>query len=125
MSRYGYLISNSPLDFEITRVDCNRFFTIFFKGDNFCDFWFAFLTLCPIQKGFYSKSKELAPIERKFFPFRLINCVGDMTTRQPLWVILCHLPHKGRKEIEEIEEEMKERGSEERGTGMKVKKKKK
>ena len=25
-----------------------------------------------------------------------------------LWVILCHLPEKGRKEIEEIVEEMKE-----------------
>ena len=29
-------------------------------------------------------------------------------TRQPLWVILCRLPEKGRKEIEEIIEEMKE-----------------
>ena len=33
-------------------------------------------------------------------------CWG-LTTRQPLWVILCHLPEKGRKEIEEIVEEMK------------------
>ena len=41
-----------------------------------------------------------------------------LTTRQPLWVILC-LPEKERKEIEE---EMKERVREERGTGMKVKK---
>ena len=32
-----------------------------------------------------------------------------LTTRQPLWVILCRLPEKGRKEIEEIVEEMKER----------------
>ena len=43
-------------------------------------------------------------------------------TRQPLRVILCRLPEKGRKEIEERVEEMKERGREERGTGMKVKK---
>ena len=43
-------------------------------------------------------------------------------TRQPLWVILCRLPEKGRKEIEEIVEEMKEGNSEERGTGMKVEK---
>ena len=35
-------------------------------------------------------------------------CWG-LTTRQPLWVILCRLPEKGRKEIEEIVEEMKER----------------
>ena len=34
-------------------------------------------------------------------------CWG-LTTRQHLWVILCHLPEKGRKEIEEIEW-MKER----------------
>ena len=44
-------------------------------------------------------------------------------THQPLWVILCGLPEKGRKEIEEIVE-MKERDREERGTGMKVKKQK-
>ena len=46
-------------------------------------------------------------------------------TRQPLWVILCRLQEKGRKEIEEIAEEIKERDREERGTGMKVKKQKK
>ena len=46
-------------------------------------------------------------------------------TLQPLWVILCHLPEKGRKEIEEIVDEMKERDREERGTGIKVKKQKK
>ena len=46
-------------------------------------------------------------------------------TRQPLWVILCRLPEKGRKKTEEIVEEMKEMNREERGTGMKVKKQKK
>ena len=46
-------------------------------------------------------------------------------TRQPLRVILCRLPEKGRKEIEERVEEMKERDREERETGMKVKKQKK
>ena len=30
-------------------------------------------------------------------------------THQSLWVILCRLPEKGRKEIDEIVEEMKER----------------
>ena len=40
-------------------------------------------------------------------------CWG-LTTRQPLWVILCHLPEKGRKVIEEIVEEIKERDREER-----------
>ena len=43
-------------------------------------------------------------------------------TCQPLRVILCCLPEKGRKEIEEIVEEMKERDREESGTGVKVKK---
>ena len=51
-------------------------------------------------------------------------CWG-LTTRQPLWVILCRLLEKGRKEIEEIIEEIKERNREERGTGMKGKKPKK
>ena len=37
------------------------------------------------------------------------------TQLQPLWVILCHLPKKWRKEIEELVEEMKNRGREERG----------
>ena len=40
-------------------------------------------------------------------------------------VILCRLPEKGRKVIEERVEEIKERDREERGTGMKVKKVKK
>ena len=48
-----------------------------------------------------------------------------LTTRQPLWVILCRFPEKGRKEIEEIVEEMKQRDREERRTEMKVKKQKK
>ena len=51
-------------------------------------------------------------------------CWG-LTTRQPMRVILCRLPEKGRKEIEERVEEMKERDREERGPGMKVKKQKK
>ena len=42
-----------------------------------------------------------------------------------MWVILCRLSEKGRKEIEEIVEEMKERDGEESGTGVKVKKQKK
>ena len=39
-------------------------------------------------------------------------CWG-LTTRQPLLVILCRLPEKGRKEIEEIVEEMKRTGKKE------------
>ena len=32
-----------------------------------------------------------------------------LITRQRLWVILCRLPENGRREIEEIEEEMEKR----------------
>ena len=45
-----------------------------------------------------------------------------LLARQALWVILCPLPEKGRKEIVE---EMKERDRDARGTGMKGKKQKK
>ena len=55
----------------------------------------------------------------------MIGLCWGLTTRQPLWVILCHLPERGRKEIEEIVEEMKEKDRKEKGTGMKVKKQKK
>ena len=43
-----------------------------------------------------------------------VSLCWGLTTRQPLWVILCHLPKKKRIEIEEIVEEMKER---DRGEG--------
>ena len=46
-------------------------------------------------------------------------------THQPIWVILCRLPEKGRKEIEEIVEEMKERDWDGRLTGKEAKKQKK
>ena len=57
----------------------------------------------------------------------LVYCLlcWGLTTRQPMRVILCRLPEKGRKEIEERVEEIKERDREERETGMKVKKQKK
>ena len=47
-------------------------------------------------------------------------CWG-LTTRQPLWVISCRLPEKGRKKIEVLVVEMKGRDREERGIGIKVK----
>ena len=46
-------------------------------------------------------------------------------TRQPLWVILCRLPERGRNEIEEIVEETKKKDREGRGKEIKVKKQKK
>ena len=55
-------------------------------------------------------SKGIILIDYKPAGFWL--CWG-LTTRQPLRVILCRLPEKGRKEIEERVEEMK------RGTGKK------
>ena len=50
-------------------------------------------------------------------------------THQPLWVILCHLPEKGSRGIEQTVEEMKERDMGERkmneseGTKEMIKKK--
>ena len=82
----------------------------------------------PKTVGGVKGTKYLLPIDfcnirtQKMSKFWL--CWG-LTTRQPLWVILCRLPEKGRKEIEEIVEEMKETIREEIGTGMKVKKQKK
>ena len=55
-------------------------------------------------------------------PFFCVCVCWGLTTRHPLFVILCRLTEKGRKEIDEIVEEMKERDREERGTGLKVKK---
>ena len=43
-------------------------------------------------------------------------------TYQSLWVILCCLPEKGRKETGEIVVKIKEKDREERGTEMKAKK---
>ena len=57
--------------------------------------------------------------------FWLIVIVLGFNDKLILCVILCRFPDKGRKVIEEIVEEMKERGWEERGTEMKVKKQKK
>ena len=47
------------------------------------------------------------------------------TARQPLWVILYRLQEKGRRKIEEIVEEMKERDRREGVKWMQVKKRKK
>ena len=74
------------------------------------------------NKQFISNIPRMSAI--LFFLFVCVLCWG-LTTRQPLRVILCRLPQKGRKEIEERVEEMKERDREERGTGKKVKKQKK
>ena len=43
--------------------------------------------------------------------YYMIDCVGGLMTRQPLRVILCRLSEKGRKEIQEIVEKMKESDS--------------
>ena len=43
--------------------------------------------------------------------FVLFLLSWGLTTRRPLWVILCRLPEKGTREIEEIVEEMKQMDS--------------
>ena len=64
--------------------------------------------------------KDLQILELGSWDFLILTV--SASTGQSLWVILCHLPEKGRKEIAEV---MKKRDREERGTGMKVKKQKK
>ena len=69
----------------------------------------------------YTWNTEWYTVDSRYLELIDWLCWG-LTTRQPLWVILCRLPEKGR---EEIVEEMKETIREETGTGMKVKKQKK
>ena len=46
----------------------STFFTIFYKGDNFCDFQFTFPAPSLFWKGVYSNRKEFAP-NLSFYPF--------------------------------------------------------
>ena len=68
------------------------------------------------KKGSF-QTRLLSQVKLTSLPNKHIWLCWGVTTPQPLWVILCCLPEKGRKEIEEIVE-MKERDREERGTGM-------
>ena len=52
---------------------------IFFKGDNFHDFLFAFLHSKPLLKGVYSKKEEFALIGSRFFRLRV-----DLFTRKEI-----------------------------------------
>ena len=59
---------------------------------------------------FYISFNGIEVISRhRSFKFGQFDCVKGLTTRQPLWVILCPLQEKGRRELEEKVEEMKER----------------
>ena len=44
---------------------------MFHKGDNICDFLFAFLHTIPFWKWIYSNRKAFAPMGSKCFPFRV------------------------------------------------------
>ena len=48
-----------------------QIFHHFYKGDNFCDFMFAFLHITPHLNRAYFKRKEFPPTGRKFFPFKV------------------------------------------------------
>ena len=74
----------------------------------------------------YSNSYSTwAPICDRFCRWQESTVFFLLCWGQPLWVILCRLPEKGRKEMEEVVEEMKERDREERGKWKKVKEQKK
>ena len=82
--------------------------------------------LCLMYDSKTSTNLEMYSLIQKLL-VKIVYCLlcCGLMTRQPLRVILCSLPEKGRKQIEERVEEMKERDREERGTGMEVKKQKK
>ena len=65
--------------------------------------------------------KEMKERDTEIFFFYCVG-INDMSTFVGHF---CCLPEKGRREIEEIVEEMKAKDRGERGTGMKVKKRKK
>ena len=52
----------------------------------------------------YGWGSEQFPRYNTFYELIVLG----FTTRQPLWVILCRLPEKGRRVTEEIVEEMRE-----------------
>ena len=67
----GFTLWMLPAD-KIVKGDLTHFieFLQFFdKGDNFCNFLFAFLHTKPFWKGVYSKRSEFASKGSKFFPF--------------------------------------------------------
>ena len=71
---WGHHINIIPwyADDKLRQLDMpGRFFAIFHKGNNFCDFLLVFLHTNPILKMVYSKRKEFAPHVSKFFPFRV------------------------------------------------------
>ena len=71
----------------------------------------------PCKPQFYYAQVEFKEVNIVKASFRddMVDwlCWGLMTL-QPLWVILCRLPEKRRREIEETVEEMKERDRGER-----------
>ena len=64
-------------------------------------------------RGFESLASKMRP------GIQISLLVLGFNDTSALWVILCRLPEKGRKEIEEIVEEMKEREREKRGNERK------
>ena len=54
-----------------------RFSFMFFKGDNFCDFLFAFLHSVPSEKGSTPRKNEFATNGRKFCSFNSSPANGD------------------------------------------------
>ena len=83
----------------------------------------AFVVPLQFYIGPYKKIYKISQPWNLIKPKYHIKQLAPLTS--VVWVILCRLPEKERKETEEIAEEMKQRDRKERRTGMKVKKKKK
>ena len=95
--------SNMPLkffkDIGIKSIHVFLFYNIFFSSSS------SFLY---IANNLHVLKDQVCLMLPYLLYWGLMKC-------QSLWVILCRLPAKGRKETEEIVEEMKQRDREERG----------
>ena len=67
-----------------------------------------------IDCGYLLSATSHASIENMHV-LSMIRLSWGLMTRQPLWVMLCRLPEKGWKKIEDTVQEMKGRDREERG----------
>ena len=70
--RLLYFLNGLSNEYNLRGPDTlGKFSAMFYKGDNYCDFTFAFLTSYPIWKRVYSERKEFAARGSKFLSFRV------------------------------------------------------
>ena len=62
----------------------NRLFTTVYKGNNFCDFLFAFLHITPLLKIGLLWKERIGSSEEHFFPFRFDH-FSEGRKAKPFW----------------------------------------